>query len=285
MDKMLNSLEMLNDKTIGIIGFGHLGSSLALPLVDSGFAKERLMISYKGSKKTLARAKVLGLDTCLTDTKTLLSSSDIIFFACRPQDLPSLPCGAMKEDTLVISCMAGLPLSILSRHFGGKVVRMMCSGPDTIESGWGIAVTYPRNNCAEDAIRLMGIELYQVDFEEELDSFTVGICIPPILLNFSRSGNEITEALQKMEKRFPVYGRLDGWIDKVMGTHGTMEQSACLDNIMTRGGISESMLITLKNGGSFMESLERGLERGREITAEIKCNLATTGLHDAVHVT
>lgn len=284
MNKMMDSREVLKDKTIGIIGLGHLGTSLALPLVDNGFARERLMISHRGSEKTLARAKALGLDSFLTDTETLISSSDIIFVACRPQDLLSLPSAATKEDALVVSCMAGLPLSLLSRYFDGKTTRMMCSGPDTIESGAGVAVTCPRDPHAEATIRLMGIELYQVGFEEELDSFTVGICIPPILLNVSRCSGEVTEALQKMRERFPVYGRLSSWINQIMATHNAVEQGICLENIMTRGGISESMFLTLKNGGSFMEALEKGLERGREITTEIERNFVTTSLSDAVRV-
>lgn len=265
----INLQNELGGKTIGIIGLGHLGASLAAPLALSGFPKEKLLISYKGSEKTLSKAKTLGLDDRLTDTKSLMSAADIIFVACRPQDLLSLPADAVKEDALIVSCMAGLPLALLSRFFSGKVMRMMCSGPDSIADGMGIAVTWPRNGQAEAAIRLMGIELYEVGFEEELDSFTVGICIPPILLNAHRDADEVTGALLDMRKRFPVYGRLDGWIKEIMADDVAGERGECLQNVMTKGGISEAMFLRLKQGGSFAEALERGLIRGREITAEI----------------
>lgn len=265
----INLQNELGGKTIGIIGLGHLGASLAAPLALSGFPKEKLLISYKGSEKTLSKAKNLGLDDRLTDTKSLMSAADIIFVACRPQDLLSLPADAVKEDALIVSCMAGLPLALLSRFFSGKVMRMMCSGPDSIADGMGIAVTWPRNGQAEAAIRLMGIELYEVGFEEELDSFTVGICIPPILLNAHRDADEVTGALLDMRKRFPVYGRLDGWIKEIMADDVAGERGECLQNVMTKGGISEAMFLRLKQGGSFAEALERGLIRGREITAEI----------------
>lgn len=276
MKKIISLKKNLAGKTVGIIGFGHLGASLALPLAKS-FAKGSLLISCRGSENTIARAKALGLGQCLTDTESLLSSADIIFVACRPQDLLSLPAAAVKEGALVVSCMAGLPLSLLSRFFSGKVVRMMCSGPDTIESGLGIAVTWPRNDLAEEVIKLMGIELYGVGFEEELDSFTVGICIPPILLNVSRSEEEITAALDKMRGLFPVYGSLNGWIKKVVIAHGTAAQSSSLENVKTRGGISEAMMINLKSGGTFQDALTRGLERGREITSDIRRNIAQSG--------
>lgn len=275
-DIKINSMVELKDKTIGIIGLGHLGASLAVPLADCGFAKGRLLISCRGSKKTLAKAEALGLGGCLTDTKTLMATADVIFAACRPQDLLSLPGDAVKESALVVSCMAGLPLSLISRFFGSKVIRMMCSGPDSIKDGMGIAVTWPRDGRAEAAIRLMGIELLEVGFEEELDSFTVGICIPPILLNIARPGDEVSDALNGMRERFPVYGRLDGWIGRVMTGSGESGQSERLQNVMTKGGISESMFSCLKRGGGFADALERGLARGREITAEIKRDVVIT---------
>jgi pyrroline-5-carboxylate reductase len=43
----------LADETIGIIGCGHLGRTLAEELIDHGLPRERLMISYGGSASTL----------------------------------------------------------------------------------------------------------------------------------------------------------------------------------------------------------------------------------------
>lgn len=274
-NKTIQTSATLKDKTIGIVGLGHLGASLARPLANGGFAKERLLISCRGSAETVEKAKTMGLEKCLTDTETLMASSDIIFIACRPQDLLSLPGDAAKEGALVVSCMAGLPLSLLSRFFRGKVVRMMCSGPDTISGGLGIAVTWPLDGRAAEAAGLMGIKLFDVGFEEELDSFTVGICIPPILLNADRSAREVERALGAMRGRFPVYARLNGWISGVMAAQPAGEKSACLENVMTKGGISESMFETLRRGGTFAEALERGLARGREITAEIRREVFT----------
>ena len=79
---------LLDGKTIGIAGFGHLGSSIAAALAANGFPKERLLISCGGSAATLARAERMGLASCMTDTRTLVSRADFILLAARPQDLP-----------------------------------------------------------------------------------------------------------------------------------------------------------------------------------------------------
>jgi len=284
MNKIIRQCEELKDKTIGIIGLGHLGTSLALPLADGCFGRERLLISCRGSERTLAKARKLGLESCLTDTQSLMSRSDIIFVACRPQDLLTLPGAAVKEGALVVSCMAGLPQTLLSNFFSGRVVRMMCSGPDSIADGLGIAVTYPRERRAEAAIRLMGIELFEVSSEEELDSFTVGICVPPILLNVNRPDDEIRKALAAMQLRFPVYGRLAGWIGEVMAARTSVESGACLENVMTKGGISESMFRSMELGGGFAAALEQGLARGREITAEIRRSVVITSVLQSAEV-
>ena len=62
---------LLDGKTIGIAGFGHLGSSIAAALAANGFPKERLLISCGGSAATLARAERMRLPSFPTDTRTL----------------------------------------------------------------------------------------------------------------------------------------------------------------------------------------------------------------------
>lgn len=268
----LSLLTGRSDTVVGIVGFGHLGHSLAVPLVKNGLPKERLLISHRGSEETHERAKSLGLDGCLTDTRTLMAKADIIVVATRPQDVLSLSGIAIKSGALVISCMAGLPLDLLRTIFRTDVCRMMCSGPDTILEGRGVATMYPSDCRMERVLRLMGLRLMETSSERELDSFTVGICIPAILLNIRVPKKEVRTAMGGMEMVYPVYGALKGWIRGVMpaGDGDAEEKSEYLENVSTKGGISEAMTVSLRNGSSFGEALQRGMDRGREITDEVR---------------
>ncbi|MDR1886171.1 MAG: NAD(P)-binding domain-containing protein [Synergistaceae bacterium] len=278
----MNKNSLLEDfygATIGIIGFGHLGHSLAVPLVRNGLPKERLMISHRGSEATRNHAVKLGLESCLTDTPVLMSRADIIIVATRPQDVLSLPGDVVKPGSLVISCMAGLPIDLLKTIFRGDVRRMMCSGPDTILEGRGVATMYPADPRTDDVLRLMGMRIFGSSFEEELDSFTVGICIPAILLNMRLDEDDVKSAILGMERRYPVYGALRGWIEEVTPPDlalDTDDRRANLENVSTKGGITQAMTSVLLEGGSFGAALRRGMERGQEITDAIRAEIMTS---------
>ena len=126
---------LLDGKTIGIAGFGHLGSSIAAALAANGFPKEQLLISCGGSAATLARAKRMGLASCMTDTRTLAERADFLLLAARPQDLGSFSGLRLKEGAFVMSFMAGISLATLHKVFDAELCRVMCSGPETITDG------------------------------------------------------------------------------------------------------------------------------------------------------
>lgn len=256
--------------TIGIVGFGHLGHSLAIPLVKKGLPKEQLLISHRVSEATYRRAQAAGLADCLTSTEELMGRSDVIIVAVRPQDVLSLSGMKAKPGALVISCMAGLPLDLLRTIFGTDVRRMMCSGPDTILEGRGIATLYPADGRVADVLERMGMKIFGAASESELDSFTAGICLPAILFNIHVTKKEIHEAMEEMRKVYPVYGALRDWIKEVMPHDGDAEKGAYLENVSTKGGVSEAMTNSLRSGSSLLAALQRGLERGREITCAIR---------------
>jgi pyrroline-5-carboxylate reductase len=230
------------------------------------------MISHGSSEATRERAKMLGFGECLTDSCHLMSNADVIIVAIRPQDALALPRSGVKRAALVISFMAGLPIDLLEMVFGQGAKRMMCSGPDTILSGRGVAAAYPADDRAIDVVRMMGMRAMSVGSEEELDSFTVGICIPPILLNIAVREEEVLGGMKKMESRYPVYGQLSDWMRDVM-RESPKDRDACLENVSTKGGISEAMTSALKSGSTFEAALSHGMERGREITAEVRKNI------------
>ncbi len=264
------------NKTIGIIGFGHLGHSLALPLVKEGFPKKHLLISHGSSEATYRKAREAGLAECLADAKNLAERADVVIVAVRPQDVLSLSGLAFKKNALVISCMAGLPLDLLRKIFEIDVHRMMCSGPDTILEGRGIATLFPADERVSEVLGLIGMRIFETKSEAELDSFTAGICLPAILLNIRVAKKEVNEAMDEMKKTYPVYGHLHEWIGEVAPQGEKVEKHAYLEGVSTKGGISEAMTGSLRSGSSLLAALLRGLERGREITAGIAGEVSET---------
>ncbi len=151
---------LLDGKTIGIAGFGHLGSSIAAALAANGFPKERLLISCGGSAATLARAERMGLASCMTDTRTLVSRADFILLAARPQDLGSFAGLRLKDGAFVMSFMAGISLATLHKVFDAELCRVMCSGPETITDGMGVGATFPSEARPHAVLRAAGLVVF-----------------------------------------------------------------------------------------------------------------------------
>ena len=258
---------LLDGKTIGIAGFGHLGSSIAAALAANGFPKERLLISCGGSAATLERAGRMGLASCMTDTRTLASRADFLLLAARPQDLASFSGLSLKEGAFVMSFMAGI--SLLHKVFDAELCRVMCSGPETITDGMGVSATFPSEARPHAVLRAAGLEVFDLSCESELDAFTVAICLPPILLNVELSEAETDATLAAMAKRYPVCRGLAPWIGRVVEAHRAEKSESSLENVSTKGGVTEAMTTALRGGSTLAGSIAAGLARCAEISAEL----------------
>ena len=260
---------LLDGKTIGIAGFGHLGSSIAAALVANGFPKERLLISCGGSAATLARAERMGLAASMTDTGTLAARADFILLAARPQDIGSFSGLKLKEGAFVMSFMAGISLETLHKVFSAELCRVMCSGPETITDSMGVSATFPSEARPHAVLRAAGLEVCDLSCELELDAFTVAICLPPILLNVELDEAEKDEALSGMAERYPVCRALVPWMGRVVEAHRAEKSESSLENVSTKGGVTEAMTTALRGGSTFAGAIAAGLTRCAEISAEL----------------
>jgi pyrroline-5-carboxylate reductase len=114
----------------------------------------------------------------------------------------------------------------------------------------------------------------QIRTEDEIDAFTAGICIPPILMNIGVGREERAMALKNMAVRYPVYRELSGWIEAELAPSASQDDKKSLENVSTKGGVSEAMVSALLGGASFLSSVERGIERCAELRSELCKNLA-----------
>lgn len=267
-------MKNINEKKIGMVGFGHLGSSIAEALLNGGFPKSNLMISHKGSRATRDRVSELKLESCVRDTEYLMKSSEVIILAARPQNIKDIAENYIRKDALILSFMAALPLSALSSFFDCSISRAMCSGPETISGGRGICVLHHGTGAARELVTLCGIREMQIRTEDEIDAFTAGICIPPILMNLAVGREERAMALKNMAVRYSVYRELSPWIEAELALSSSESNKKSLENVSTKGGVSEAMVSALLNGSSFLSSVERGIERCAELRSELCKNLA-----------
>ena len=269
-----DAMKNINEKKIGMVGFGHLGSSIAEALVNKGFPKSNLMISHRGSIETTERVSDLKLESCVRDTEYLMKNSEVIILAARPQNIREIAQNHVRKDTLILSFMAALPLSALSSFFDCSISRVMCSGPESISGGRGISTLMPSDKDACGFLKACGIREFEVKNEDEIDAFTAGICIPPILMNISIDRKERYAVLNKMALRFPVYRELSDWIEAELELSSSESNKKSLENVSTKGGVSEAMVSALLGGASFLSSVERGIERCAELRSELCKNLA-----------
>ncbi len=118
---------------IGIIGMGHLGKAVLAGLLKSGVAPERLTVSARTNKTVKVIWDEYPGVAVTTDNKELVSKTDVVIVALRPQDarevLGELVDCDFSEKTIV-SLMAGVRISDIREILqdeGGKyqIVRMM----------------------------------------------------------------------------------------------------------------------------------------------------------------
>ena len=203
-----------------------------------------------------------------------MKNSDIVILAARPQNIRDIAENYIRKDALILSFMAALPLSALSSFFDCSISRAMCSGPETISGGRGICVLHRGTDAARELVTLCGMREMQIRTEDEIDAFTAGICIPPILMNLVVGREESAMALKNMAVRYSVYSELSPWIEAELALSSSQDDKKSLENVSTKGGVSEAMVSALLDGASFLSSVERGIERCGELRSELCKNLA-----------
>lgn len=267
-----SALDFLARSTIGIIGCGHLGRTLAEGLIDHGLPRERLMISYGGSASTLDRIRKAGLLENISDNAEICKNSNIIFITVRPQSIERLKGLSFSKEAIVVSCMAGVSSTMLERVLGVNITRIMPSGPDTIKEGKGIVAIHPRSDILMDILPRIGLRVFELPDEEMMHAFTVGVCLPAALL--AAEGKALNEAeneagsAEAIEKEYPGFREIYLWAKGVLPNFDSDEKrQEYIKKMSTKGGITEAIIDSLNSGNTFLEALRVGISRSREISA------------------
>ena len=261
------SLDFLARESIGIIGCGHLGLSLATGFVRRGLPPHRLLLSRGRSQRSLQGIIDAGFRGCLADNRQICRECRIIFICIRPQSLPELVDLAFPRDAMIISCMAGVSLPAIRRLMGIDAVRMMPSGPDTILEGKGIAAIYPNSQPLSRILQGLGLRVFELSAEEQMHVFTAGICLPAALLASGEGEPAAEKACRCLSREYSDFQEIFSWARDVR-PHFEKEEDKkdYIRKMATRGGITEAIIKSLERGDNLLMSLKQGIKRGREIS-------------------
>ena len=257
----------LVNETIGIIGAGYLGKTFAETFIERGFPKERLMISYGGKSSTLESITKAGLIENIADNKEICRKSTIIFIAVKPQALKELKNLPFTGNSLVVSCMAGISSASLEEALGIEVFRIMPSGPDTIKEKKGIVAVYPQNYILTEILSFIGLKVHELQDEEMMHIFTVGVCLPAALLIANKKKLNTNYAIESIEKEYADFREIYIWAGNVLPAFDSdHEEEKYIEHMYTQGGITEAIVNSLNSGDTFLEALRKGIARSKEIS-------------------
>ncbi|AKB78427.1 Pyrroline-5-carboxylate reductase [Methanosarcina horonobensis HB-1 = JCM 15518] len=265
---------LLVNETIGIIGAGVLGRTLAGTFVECGFPGERLMVSYGGKPSTFESIKEAKLVENIADNNEICQRSTIIFIAVKPQALKELKCLPFTGSSLVVSCMAGISSVLLEEILGIDVFRIMPSGPDTIRKGKGIAAVYPQNYTLTEILSVLGLKAYELQDEEMMHTFTVGVCLPAAIMVADKKGLDMDYAIEAIEKEYADFEEIYIWAKNVIPDFDSdKEEKKYIEHMCTKGGITEAIVNSLNSGDTFLDALKKGIARSREISTSARLTL------------
>jgi pyrroline-5-carboxylate reductase len=138
--------------TLGIIGAGVMGQTLARGLTTSGLIpRERLWAGEKNTSTCEAAGEQLGIPV-ETDFQPRVPTADLILMCVKPADAPvvvgTLRNAGLRRDTLLISILAGVPTDRIESLLGtdNPVVRAMPNTPATV--GEGMTVICPGSHAS-----------------------------------------------------------------------------------------------------------------------------------------
>lgn len=171
---------MENKTVIGFIGAGNMAYALIKGLLNNGFDANQINISDPNEELLQSRESELEVTT-YSDNTSLLSNSDIIFFAVKPQVLSSVCLelkGVVKSKHLFVSIVAGIRSSDINRWLGGNfaLIRTMPNTPALFQTGvTGLfaneLVNHEQKSLVSSILSSVG-ECFWVDEEKLIDAIT-----------------------------------------------------------------------------------------------------------------
>lgn len=166
---------------ITFIGAGNMASSLAGGLIAKGVEPTTLTLADINEQQLQAARSTLGVATA-RDNVNACAKADVIVIAVKPQVvaqvIPTLRATVAQRNSLVISIVAGTPLSRYAEWLGpdAAVVRCMPNTPALVELGAtgmlaNANVNDTQRELAKHILSSVGLALW-LDNEDQIDAIT-----------------------------------------------------------------------------------------------------------------
>lgn len=249
---------------IGIIGAGHIGQALALSLLEKKYPRENIQLSYNGSIFTFSDLYDNNLDELIHNNSDIVKSCSIIILSVPPQNFRQIGEFGLDEDVLVISFMAGISIDTIKRQTGSNnVVRIIPTGPGTIRNYNAIAGVYPENKKVNTIFKLLEIDYYVLDNENQMKYMVLAGCLPAVYSVVDAQLDENKEAIGKIAEEFSDFIEISSKAEKLVPKSNKEE---FVKEVSTPGGVTEAIINSLSEGKSLYDSLIKGLERNEELS-------------------
>ena len=266
--------QFLGDSSIGIFGAGHLGRAITKGLLEAGLPRRNLAICHRSSAETDRELANAGLADLVAKSGQVVRQSRILLYLVRPQNYRAIRDFDLRDDSLVISFLAGVPLANLPVNVPeSQCVRVMTSAPDTFRQHKGIAALYPANNpLTREMLLSLGLRIVPLRQESDIHAFTaLGPCLPVVLTYWESTGRNIDD--QELLETANISGLHDyapvlQWAHRVRPRQLSPEEiESYLTQAATPGGVTDAILSAMKAGKSLSTALQRGIARSKELAA------------------
>lgn len=171
---------MFTDKKLAVIGTGVMGEAMIRGLIAQGSVEPHQIV---GTNALLDRNEEMQIKHGIhvtDDNNAAVESADIVIISVKPQILPRIAPvinGKIRRDALVLSIIAGVPISALTSSLDHtEVARAMPNTPAQIGEGMTVWTATPTTSTeqllqAHEIFGALGHEIY-VDEESYLDMAT-----------------------------------------------------------------------------------------------------------------
>lgn len=143
---------------LGFIGCGNMGKAIMGGIIKSEILRPEDITGADAFQGAIDAARAeLGINVTL-DNREVARQSDVLFLSVKPQFCPPVIeeiKDVVREDTVIVSIMAGQSIERLTQMFGRelKIVRCMPNTPALV--GEGMTAAAPNKNVTEEEVRLV----------------------------------------------------------------------------------------------------------------------------------